>query len=799
MISFHFLKRVAAGLLLASAAVHARSNPSVILHDVAGLRARLDIVCDRDGVPHIRARNEADALFGLGYVHAQDRLWQLEYLRRVGRGRLAEVLGPPALAGDKFFRTLSVAQSAAGTWARYPEGARPLVLAYVAGINAAMERQRRHGLPPEFSILGFEPEPWHAEDVMVLAKVLGWSVDANWDQELLRGQLTQKFGAERAAQLMPPYPADGPVILPRNAGSYAGAPQSLISRPHLDGGLLTELAALSLHVRERSGFGGSGIGSNNQVLSAARTTTGKPILAADPHLPSQIPSIFYRAHLTGGKLDAIGATVAGLPGVLMGHNGRIAWGWTNANADVQDLYVERILDGRDAEYNGAREPLAVREERIHVKGAADAVITVRSTRHGPLVSDLINPAGPALALRWAALDTDDDVGIAAYLEANRAGDWKSFTDAFRRNKSHPQNQVYADVDGNIAYLLAGAIPLRAAGDGTAPVPGWTSAFEWKGYIPLDELPMSFNPAQGYLTSSNNKIAPDSYPYVLSSSYAAPYRAARVRELVAAGGRFSPRDLESIQSDVLAVHARELLPLLLSLTPSGNAERQALELLLRWDLRVTAGSAAAAVFEAWYIQLAESVFADEVGEALWGTYSEELHMVSTALALAIRSEPGWCDDTRTPGRESCADIASSALSLAMARMSQAQGTPDLNAWQWSNVHRTIFFHRPFDDDPELARLFNRSIPNGGDKHTVNVASSPRWNDYNQRHLALYRQIIDFNDLSNSRWMAAPGQSGVLYDRHYDDLMEEWRRVEYSPMLFTRKAIDDQAAERIELRP
>jgi penicillin amidase len=259
------------------------------------------------------------------------------------------------------------------------------------------------------------------------------------------------------------------------------------------------------------------------------------------------------------------------------------------------------------------------------------------------------------------------------------------------------------------------------------------------------------------------------------------------------------DLERVQADVLAVHARELMPRLTGVQPAGDLERRALDMLKRWDLQVTADSAAAAVFEAWYVQLAESLFADELGDALWRTYSEQLHMVSMAASSAVRTDSAWCDDVRTGVRESCTALLSSALSLAVKRMAAAQESNDPASWQWGRVHRTVFFHTPFDSDPELSKKFNRIVSNGGDKHTVNVASNPRWSEYDQRHIALYRQIIDLADITQSRWMAAPGQSGILTDPHYDDLIEDWRRVGYRPMLYTKKDIDEEAVERLELRP
>jgi len=784
--------------LLACAGAELRAVEPVVLERVAGLRARLEIVRDRDGVPHIRAGTEADAIFGLGFVHAQDRLWQLDHIRRLGRGRLAEVLGPSGLKADTLFRTLGLARSAAATWAGFSATHRELITSYVAGLNAATDQQRRNGLPPEFVILNFQPDRWTAEDVLVAAKVLAWAVDKNWDEELLRAQLAQKFGPERAAQLMPAYTPEGPIIVPNAGVPIAGRNRGRQVAPRLDTGVLSELAAFARDVAEGTGVGGPGIGSNNQAVSGSRSSSGKPMLASDPHLPSQIPSMFYRVHLTGGTLDVIGTTAVGVPGVLMGHNGRVAWGWTNANADVQDLFIEHIT-GNTSEYDGAQEPLIIRQEIIRVKGQSDVVLTVRATRHGPLVSDLINPGGPALALRWAALDADDDIGLAAYFDANKAANVQQFTKAFRPFKAHAQNMVYADTEGNIAYRLLGTIPVRAGGDGTVPVPGWTSAYEWKGYIPFDRLPASLNPDEGIISSANNKITPDSYPYTLSNSYAAPYRAARVRQMLTEASRIAPQDFERMQQDVVALHARELMSVLLSVSPADDIERKALDLLRRWDLRMTPESPAAAIFEAWYIQLAQSLFEDELGSSLWGAYSGEMHKVSMALSLALRSQPVWCDNVTTPPRESCVDAASSALTLALRRMAAAQGTDDLGQWQWSKVHNIVFFHQPFDADPALAARFNRTAPTGGDKHTVNQASHPEWTEFRQRHLPLYRQIIDLSDFTRSVWTAAPGQSGILGHPHYDDTIEQWKQGGYSPMRYTSQAIDQHAVSRLELRP
>ena len=529
------------------------------LHDgetvqVVGARKRIEILRDRDGVPHIRARSEWDALFGLGYVHAQDRLWQMEFQRRLGNGRLAEILGDAGLSTDRLFRTVGLHRTAAATWANFSPQERQPVEAYVAGVNAYLNNRRDRQLPPEFGLLGIEPEPWRPEDVLAWTKVVAWGQGSNWDHELLRAQLVPKLGAEKTAQLMPAYTADGPVILPKSkhhataSRRKPGTDDKHVSLSH-QSSTFADLLALNRTIEERLGLGAEGFGSNNWVLSGERTTTGKPILANDPHLTAQTPSFWYLAHLSGGDLDVIGATIPGAPGVIIGHNGNISWGITTINVDSQDIYIERVNERDEAEYNGASEPLTIVPETIKVKGKPDVSLKVRISRHGPLISDVVNPTGPALALRWTANDPEDS-GLLASLGINRARNWREFTRALRAHRALDQNYVYADRRGNIGYIAAGTIPVRAKGDGAAPVPGWTSEFEWIGYVPFDELPQTFNPPQGYIASSNNKVAGDNYPHLIGNNFAAPYRAARVVEMIGSKKKHSPGDVARMQSDVL---------------------------------------------------------------------------------------------------------------------------------------------------------------------------------------------------------------------------------------------------------
>jgi penicillin amidase len=319
-----------------------------------------------------------------------------------------------------------------------------------------------------------------------------------------------------------------------------------------------------------------------------------------------------------------------------------------------------------------------------------------------------------------------------------------------------------------------------------PAPGWTGEYEWTGYVPWERLPQTYNPPAGYIVSANNRVAGDQYPYLISNSYAAPYRAARIVEMIEPHSKFkhSPDDMAAMQADVLAIHARELMPLLLRTQPADARARQALDLLRAWDFRASGDSAAAAIFEAWYIRIAQRLFADElvdqVGNDLWPDYSSNLYFVAMAMESALQQNQRWCDDVRTPAVETCADMLALALVDGLADMSAAQASADIATWRWDRVHHAQFSHQPLASTP-AGPLFNRSIPNGGDRFTVNVASSFRnWADYNQLHAAQYRQIVDFGDLSNSRWIVAPGQSGDPNKPHYDDLLARWQRVEYLPM-------------------
>jgi len=633
---------------------------------VAGLSAPIEIVRDADAIPHIVAANKLDGLFGLGYAHAQDRLWQMEFQRRIGHGRLSEVLGAATLPQDRFLRTVGFGRAARAAWASTPEWARRQVNAYVAGVNAFIATHHGAGLPPEFTLLRFEPEPWTPEDVVVWVKMMAWDLSGNYSFELLRRDLIKAVGEDRMAQLMPPYPVQGLSILtgsggsdgsggPGGSGSGKAAQRSSLPHPPYppsswSAALSSSLATGDPLVRDfLTGAHSEGLGSNNWVVDGTMTASGKPLLANDPHLGTRLPSTWYLAHISAGDFEVIGGTFPGTPAIALGRNRFIAWGATNVAADVEDLFRERLdADGTHAEFRGVQEPIAVIPETIVIKGAPSVTLTVRVTRHGPLVSDAINAANAEskatpkpppiepLAFRWTALDADDST-LAAFLKVNEARNWTEFTDALRGYVVPSQNFVYADVNGHIGYYAPGRIPLRASGDGSRPADGWTGDAEWKGWVPFEDLPHLFDPPDHFIVTANNRPEPPSYKYDLGLEWTEPYRAQRIVDRLSEKRQFVPDDFARIQADTLSLHAKTLLPILLARSGRVTSyDAAALELLKRWNFDATRDSAATAVFQAWFLQLAPAIVGDELGRTVTEAYQGKFSFVSRFLANTLAS-------------------------------------------------------------------------------------------------------------------------------------------------------------------
>ena len=755
---------------------------------LSGLKAPVEIVRDRYGVPHIYAGSSGDAYYALGFVHAQDRLWQMEMNRRIGAGRLSEALGPATLDADKFLRTLGVRRAAEATLKALNADTRGELDAYAAGVNAFLA-QRSGPLPPEFLLTGIRPEPWQSADSVAWAKMMAWDLGANWRTELLRLRLSRKLSAAQIGEFLPPYPGDAPPAIANYAALYR----------QLDA---SKLAALALPGLTEDGA------SNNWVLAGSRTASGKPLLANDPHLGLGAPAIWYFAHLSAPGLEVIGATLPGVPGVVLGHNRHIAWGFTNTGPDVQDLYIERVDGAGQVLSPQGWQKLAARAEVIKVKGQPDVTLTVRASRHGPLISDVFKPAADALpqnfalAFAWTAL-REDDLSAQAFGKFASARNWDEFLAAARDFHSPQQNIVYADTEGNIGFVAPGRVPVRKPENdlkGLAPAPGWDAKYDWDGFIPFDELPRSYNPAAGSIVTANQKIVPEGYPHYLTSEWTSPYRANRIAQLLDATPRHTLQSFERIQADTVSLQVRQILPLLLRTRTDDAGAQQALQQLGRWDANMSVQSAEPLIVSAWLRELGRLIYADELGDMFDGEWAHRARFMYHVLA-DTGGQGRWCDNVNTPARETCADLLPKALELALADLRRRYGE-DRSQWHWGDAHYALSEHRPFGRQPLLAKLFDIRVPSPGDTYTIDVGRNTLANEaapFASRHAASLRAIYDLSDMDKSVYIHSTGQSGNLLSPLYQNFAERWARVEYLPMSMRRSDAQRDSLGTLKLQP
>ena len=765
---------------------------------LTGLGAPVTVLRDRDGIPHIRADTANDAYLALGFVHAQDRLWQMETIRRTGAGRLSEIFGGRTLRLDRFMRTLGLYRLAERTFELLSPGARAAIEAYAKGVNAYLETHRG-ALAPEYYLLRFRPEPWRPADSLVWGKLMAMRLSRNWRDELLRARLSARLGHDQLNALWPPYPDDGPTTL-ASLGASLGKTASASRAPKttagaavdgvasgdlaLDGAALDRLAAFLPPPEMPRGA------SNSWVVSGRHSASGKPILANDPHLGFRAPNIWYLARIDAPGLNVAGATVPGMPFHIFGHNGRIAWGVTSAGTDTEDLFAERVAENDPGRYltPGGSKPFVLRDEVIRVRGGADVRLRVRETRHGPVLSDVIGGGRKAgegnelLALAAPALWPDDRSPEAFFL-LNRARNWQQFVAALSFFNAPNQNFTYADTAGNIGFYSAGRVPIRKLGDGFSPVPGWSGEYDWSGFIPFAEMPHAFNPPSGRLINANNRIAGKDYPYFLARDWAPPYRARRIGELLARTKRHTPATMARIQGDVVSLAARELLPLMLGAAqgkdrPSKGPARAALRLLQKWDGTMERDRPEPLIFSAWFRELNRLIYGDELGADLRAYWRLRPRLIKSI----IETDRTWCDDISSARVESCDERIAEALAGALDDLSTAYG-PDPDGWRWGDAHVAEFRHRVLSRVPLLGSLGDILIPTDGDNFTINRgttriadAAAP----FAQIHGPGLRAIYDLGDLENSLFIQATGQSGNPLSRHYRDLIGRWRDLEYVRM-------------------
>jgi len=751
---------------------------------VSGLSDNVSILRDANGVPHITATSQDDVFFGLGFVHAQDRLWQMEMNRRIGAGRLSEIFGTKTLSKDKFLRAIDVYGHAERTLPNLSQETQKVFAAYAKGVNAFLS-QNDDPLPPEFVILGVKPEPWKPVDSLVWVKMMAWDLGGNWGKELLRFRLMKKLGRQAMQEFMPPYPGDETVDLPDIEKLYA---EIDLDVEHL-------LAAAPPALPD-------GAGSNNWVVSGTRSETGKPLLANDPHLGLAAPALWYFAHLKAPGINAIGATLPGVPAIVLGRNQSIAWGFTNTDPDVQDLFIEKLVEGKPDHYltpDGPK-PFKTRTTTIKVKDSASVTVTLRETRHGPVISDVLDslkddaPSGHVLAFQWTAL-SNDDLTSEATSSILKASNWETFKKAVSNFHAPQQNMVYADVNGNIGYYAAGRVPLRSKTNkikGLLPVPGWLPQYDWQGFIPFDELPHAFNPENGLLMTANHKITKPDYPHHITYDWTLPYRADRLSHLLGEKSMHSVASFKTIQKDTVSLMAQEFLPFLLKQPPADEKAKSVIELLKHWDGRMAPDRIEPLIFVAWMRELTKLVYADELGPLFSKAWDLRPRFMSNVLQNR-GGQSRWCDDVRTSPKETCDKLITRALPFAINDLEKRFG-PNIEAWQWGMAHLAHSDHQPFTKVPVLRDLFDIEVPSAGGTYTVNVGRhsiNDEDHPFINEHAASLRAIYDLEDLDRSIFIHSTGQSGNPLSPHYSAFANLWSSGRYLP-LTTRQSDYEKGA-------
>ena len=715
---------------------------------VAGLTGPVDIVRDAYGIPHISARSQADAWFALGFVHAQDRLFQMELTRRVGEGRLSELLGPSGLRSDRFMRILGVTRDAEASLAALSPEARAQLDAYAAGVNAFLADHPV--LPPQLLLLRDTPEPWRPIDTLVWARLMALQLSGNWRDELERAQLSKTIPPELMAALWSSRPPDAATTLTHLSSAY-------------DGLALDRLfAALPPPL-------GPDRASNEWVVSGAHTASGKPLLVNDPHLGLTAPGPWYLARIEAPGLSLAGATAPGVPAVILGHNTRIAWGFTTTGADTFDLFLERTEPGEPGRYltpDGPR-PFDTHTETIKVRGAADETITVRTTRHGPVISDAMGGANPGevLALSSPAYFRPDTTAGAMF-EVNRARNWADFVAAMSGWQAPIQNVVYADVDGHIGFITPGLIPRRKAGDGWLPAPGWTGEYDWQGFVPFAELPRSFDPPIGRIVNANNRVVGDDFPVFITRDWAASFRARRINELLDATARQDVYSSEAMLIDSVSIFAREVRDRLGTVKPKDDSSRRALALLATWDGSMRRDRPEPLIFNAWMRALLLALLHDGTKYDLRDFLTQRSRMIFAAFdgtSVFCKDRPGGCSQ-----------VISDALASAMADLSHRLHG-DVAFWRWDSLHDAPFPDAVFSRIPVLRDLLRFRVAADGDFYTVNTGATPlkdAANPFADIWGPGYRAIYDMSNLDGSRFIVAPGQSGNPLSRHWGDFAGLW---------------------------
>ena len=801
---------------------------------IEGLDAPVEVYRDEMGIPHIYASTMHDLFMAQGYVQAQDRFWQMDAWRHIGSGTLSEMFGEAQVETDSFLRTLGWKQTAELEYASATGNAKVMLDAYADGINAYLAGRSGTELSLEYGVLkvinaDYVPAPWTPVNSLTWGKAMAWDLRGNMGAEISRAILLNTLTPEQVEELYPPYPENHPVIVPiigENVAVTENAPLAALQNT-TTASVLENVNTNFALLDGLLGPTGAGIGSNSWVVDGSRTTTGMPLLANDMHLGIQMPSIWHQIDLRCYPIsddcnyETSGFSFAGVPGIVVGHNANIAWGFTNVGPDVMDLFIERVNPDNPNQYevNGKWVDFETRTEIINVGGGDPVELTVRSTRHGPVISDTYGPlknteleddqeafkdkAGIDLpdnhvvALAWTALEPGSVYD--AIWGFNEATNWEEFRQAASEFNVPAQNLVYADIEGNIGYQMPGRVPIRAGGDGRYPVPGWTDDYEWTGYIPFEELPYVYNPQSGYVVTANNRVPSRDYEYFISNDTAYGYRAQRILDMILeAPEKIDLAYMEKMHGDNESLNAQTLVPLLGQVPFEGDlAERYAL--LSTWDLQMDMDSAPAALFAVYWKNLLALTFHDDLPEDYYPGGGSRWFEVMRNIT-PDQNHFFW-DDKTTDEIETRDDIFAKAFEMAVEEMEDLQGKDSAN-WKWGELHTATFKNSTLGQSgiSLIENLFNRgAFPTAGGGSIVNATGWNPTKSYEVNWIPSMRMIADMSDLDNSLTVHPTGESGHAGHPHYIDMAELWRNIEYYPMYWEKDSIIGYSEAHLTLVP
>jgi len=759
---------------------------------VTPLHHPVKIYRDEFGVAHIFAEDEYDLFFSQGYVHAQDRLWQMDISRRAGEGRLSEVLGTATLKFDKMLKTVGFKQIALRLENQISPTSKMILQAYADGVNEFI-RTHKGKFPIEFDMLNYEPEEWKPLHSLIISRLMAWELNISWHVDVVLGELVAKLGEEKARQVFPTYPENAPVIVDKSAAAK-----------DLEG--LKNFAKLHNEFKQFFGTTGTHIGSNAWAVAPRKSFSGKAMLANDPHLGLSMPAKWHEIHLHGGAFNVAGVSLPGTPLVIIGHNRNAAWGLTNVMADDADFYLEQT-DSLGLEkylFKGEWKDIETLYDTIKVKDSAEVPIIIRRTLHGPAINEIYPLkhfiSSDFITMKWTGYEMSDEL-LGIYL-VNTATNWQSFLSGVRQFSVPGQNFVYADAHGNIGFHPGVRLPKRAHNNPTLPFAGWTGENEWTGFIPFDDLPSSYNPKEGFIATANNKTA-NSISYHISNLWEPPSRIQRIREMLQSKEQLDVTDFKNMQNDYYSHFAKDVTPFILEAFKNQNLNNTKLEVALNyfrnWNFIMTKEDVPTTIFEVFFNKLINNIYKDEMGEELFRQYIFLANMpYRVTVAMLNDTSSTWFDNVATPQIETRDEIIRKSMNDVLEELTQRLGD-DIKDWRWGRLH-TLTLKHPFGDIQVLSSIFNIGpFELGGSGTTVNHGEYHLGEPYAMTLGPSTRQIIDFANINKALSVIPSGQSGQPLHPHYSDQTALWKNGEYHEVALDEEEVASKSKNILYLTP